>query len=459
MNQNFLDYFNSLRGKKAVVLGIGVSNTPLIKLLLENNCHVTACDRKNREQLGDTARELEALGAVLKLGSGYLELPDCDVVFRSPGIRPDIPALTRVRENGGIVTSEMEAFFHVCPCPIIGVSGSDGKTTTTSIIAEILRESGYTVHLGGNIGKPLLAEAGDMGTGDWAVVELSSFQLMTMERSPHIAAITNVSPNHLDVHTSMEEYVWAKRKLFSKQKKGDRLVLNADDKISAGFFPAAGTEVVRFSRSRRADFYLRDDIICMSEDGAEREIVSRDEILLPGLHNAENYMAAFAATRGMAGPDVWKKVARRFERVEHRVEKVRCLDGVTYYNDSIASSPTRTIAGLRAFDQRVILIAGGYDKNIPYDELGREIVTHVKTLVLTGDTAQKIRESVLAAGGEQGELPMILEYNNMRDAVYGARDAAEPGDIVILSPASASFDKYKDFAERGRIFKEIVRGL
>jgi len=279
---------------------------------------------------------------------------------------------------------------------------------------------------------------------------------MTMEKSPHIAVVTNVSPNHLDVHKSMEEYIRAKENIFLHQKPGGKLVLNLDDEISKSFSPAPGVSVSYFSLTQKAQegFYQKDGAIYTSK--GDVKIIDRGEIALPGLHNIDNYMAAFAATQGIAEPALWQKVAREFKGVEHRIEFVRCLEGVSYYNDSIASSPTRTIAGLKSFDKKVILIAGGYDKNIPYDELGAEIPEHVKALVLMGDTAPKIRGSVMAAGGD---LPALIECDDMRDAVIAAKNAAASGDVVILSPASASFDKYKDFAERGNVFKEIVNSL
>lgn len=461
MNQRFSSYFGNLRGKRAAVIGIGVSNTPLIRLLLSHGCLVTACDRKSRAELGELGDELAALGARLSLGAGYLDGLECDVLFRTPGLRPDVPALLAARENGTVVTSEMEAFMAVCPCPVIGVTGSDGKTTTTTMIGELLRRGGYRVHLGGNIGKPLLAKAAEMEPSDYAVLELSSFQLMTMRQSPHIAVVTNVTPNHLDVHTSMSEYVRAKQNIFMNQLPGDRLVLNGDNPVTAGFVPAPGVEAVFFSRAGRpeAAFYFDGTAICQAGGGAPVEIVRRDEVGVPGLHNIENLMAAFAATDGLVSKTLWRETARSFQGVEHRIEFVRTLDGVRYYNDSIASSPTRTIAGLHAFDQKVILIAGGYDKKIPFDALAVEIPKNVKTLILTGATAEKIKTAVLNARTEGEAAPPILEYGGLEEAVRAARAAAVPGDIVMLSPACASFDRFRDFAERGRTFKNFVMEL
>ena len=226
------EYLNGLKNKTVAVIGIGVSNTPLIRLLLENGITVTACDKRSYADLGDLAQELERGGARLQLGSDYLEGLDQDVIFRTPGMRPDVPQLQAAREKGSVITSEMEVFFDVCPCSIIAVTGSDGKTTTTTMIAELLRASGRTVHVGGNIGKPLLVEAGEMDPGDSVVLELSSFQLMTMPKSPHIAVITNLSPNHLDMHKGMEEYVASKENIFLHQSAGDIAVFNLDNDIT-----------------------------------------------------------------------------------------------------------------------------------------------------------------------------------------------------------------------------------
>ena len=354
------DYLLSLKGKTAAVLGIGVSNTPLIALLCENGIRTIACDRKSREALGACAAELASMGAELRLGEGYLDDLDADVIFRTPGMRSDVPALAAAREKGSVITSEMEVFFEVCPCTIIGVTGSDGKTTTASIIAEILRAAGKTVWLGGNIGHPLLCDAAKMKESDLVVVELSSFQLLDMKRSPHIAVVTNLAPNHLDWHTDMAEYVAAKKNIFLHQGKNDILILNADNEASAPFLKEAKGEVRLFSRRTRTEngAFLDAGTVFASCGGACTPIVEENHIRLPGQHNIENYMAAFSAVRDFVGAGVMEQTARSFAGVEHRIELVRELRGVKWYNDSIASSPTRTIAGLRAFGEKVILIAG-----------------------------------------------------------------------------------------------------
>lgn len=452
------EYIASLRGKTVAVIGIGVSNTPLLRLLLREGIAVTACDRSDRAKLGALAEELEAAGAVLQLGDGYLQGLDQDVIFRTPGLRPDVPELEAARARGSVITSEMEVFFQVCPCPIIAVTGSDGKTTTTTIIAELLRAAGHTVHVGGNIGHPLLAEAGSIRPTDWAVLELSSFQLMTMTRSPHIAVLTNLAPNHLDVHKSMEEYVWAKENIFRHQQPGDIAVFNLDNAITRELSAHAPGRALYFSRQAEPEngVFLRGDAVISRRDGHERQIMTTEDIRLPGVHNVENYMAAIAAVDGLVPDETIRTFARAFNGVEHRIELVRTWRGVRFYNDSIASSPSRTIAGLRSFKEKVILIAGGYDKHIPFDVLGPEVVEHVKLLILCGATADKIRAAVEQAPGYRPGHPEILDVTPFQRAVETARDRAVPGDVVTLSPACAAFDQFKNFMERGKTFKAIV---
>ena len=452
------EYLNSLKNKTVAVIGIGVSNTPLLRLLLKNGISVTACDKRLREDLGALADELEQGGARLQLGADYLEGLDQDVIFRTPGMRPDVPQLLAARKKGSVITSEMEVFFDVCPCSIIAVTGSDGKTTTTTMIAELLRASGRTVHVGGNIGKPLLAEAGEMDSSDSVVLELSSFQLMTMKKSPHICVVTNLSPNHLDMHKGMEEYVASKENIFLYQSENDVAVFNLDNDITREQASRAKGAVRLFSRrgAVKNGVYLLGEEIVRCRDGVETVVMTTADIKLPGIHNVENYMAAVAALDGLVDDETIRAFAREFGGVEHRIELVRTLDGVRYYNDSIASSPTRTIAGLRSFNEKLILIAGGYDKNIPFDELGPEVVERVKVLVLCGATADKIRTAVESAPGYEAGKPVIVSASNLTEAAELARRYAVEGDVVTLSPACASFDQFPNFMARGKAFKNIV---
>jgi len=457
---SFREYLSSLKGKRVAVVGAGISNSPLIEALLSASIETTVYDKRTRSEMDGAAARFESLGAELRLGADYLCGLEADVIFRTPGLMPANPDLFEAVKRGATLTSEIEAFFDVCPCKIIAVTGSDGKTTTTSIIADILKREGKAVHVGGNIGKPLLCEADAMRPDDIAVLELSSFQLITMKRSPDIAVVTNVEPNHLDVHSGMDEYIGAKRNIFIHQKRADRAVFNFDNDTARDFADSAPGEVLFFSRRERVGngVRLEEGDILEAINGRSELIMRADEIFLPGAHNIENFMAAFAAVRDLAGRETMAETARTFPGVAHRIEFVRELRGARYYNDSIASSPTRTIAGLRAFDQKVILIAGGKDKGIPFDGLGLEIVKHVKALVLTGPTSGAIRASVEKAPGFSG-APDIVICEDFTDAVLSAAGLAQAGDVVLLSPACTSFDRFKNFEERGELFREIVEGL
>jgi len=452
---SFDAYFESLKGKKIAVLGLGVSNQPLVRLLLSYGCNVTGCDRTPREKLDAQVLELEALGCKLKVGDSYLDDLDADLVFRTPGMHPGNPALCALREKGAEITSEMEVFFELCPCKTIAVTGSDGKTTTTTLIAEMLKAAGKTVWLGGNIGTPLLPVCNKMQESDYAVVELSSFQLMDMRCSANVAVVTNLAPNHLDVHKDMDEYVDSKKNIFRFQSAGDMLILNADNAITAGFTGNGATRY--FARVGKTDngICLDGDILC--RDG--KPVLDKKDILLPGEHNVENYMAAILAVEGLVDDETIRHVAQTFGGVEHRIELVRVKDGVRYYNDSIASSPSRTIAGLKSFPEKVLLIAGGYDKHIPFDVLGPQVLTHVKTVFLNGATAEKIRAAIENTPGYATGHPELVDCGDFTDAVHKAAAAAKSGDVVLMSPACAAFDQFKNFMERGKYFKKLVMEL
>ncbi len=455
MQTNYDKYFLSLRGKKILVMGLGVSNRPLVRMLLHYGCDVTGCDKTPREQFDDELRELEAFGCKMKVGEGYLHDLSADIVFRTPGMHPNIPALRALRESGAEVTSEMEVFFELCPCTILAVTGSDGKTTTTTLISEMLKASGKTVWLGGNIGTPLLPLIDQMQETDYAVVELSSFQLMDMHQSPHVAVVTNLAPNHLDVHKDMEEYIQAKVNLFRYQKAGDILIVNADNAITNSFVGNGITRHFSYHNTTQDGTYLVGDTIYRRGT----PVLNKKDILIPGEHNVDNFLTAILAVDGLVDDDTIRHVARTFGGVEHRIEFVREKDGVKFYNDSIASSPTRTIAGLKSFSQKVILIAGGYDKKIPYDVLGPHICRHVKKLFLNGATAEQIRAAVENAPEYAPGNPEIIMCQDFTDAVHQAAAAAESGDIVTMSPASAAFDQFKNFEYRGRYYKKLIKEL
>jgi UDP-N-acetylmuramoylalanine--D-glutamate ligase len=447
----FEQYFTALKGKRVAVLGLGVSNRPLVRLLLEYGAIVDGGDRTPREKLDAEVLELEKKGCKLHLGETFYQDMTADVAFRTPGMHPENPAVRHMRDAGATITSEMAAFFEVCPCPIIAITGSDGKTTTTTLISEILKASGKTVWLGGNIGTPLLPLTPKMKAEDVAVVELSSFQLMDMTRSPHRAVVTNLAPNHLDVHKDMDEYVAAKKNIFRHQTGENLLILNADNAITADFWGNGITHF--FSRQGKVSHIcLKDGMIYRGDV----PVLDIRDILLPGVHNIENYMAAIGAVEGLVEDEHIRQVAKNFGGVEHRIELVRVKDGVRFYNDSIASSPSRTIAGLRSFPEKVILIAGGYDKHIPYDVLGPEICQHVKKLFLCGATAPQIRAAVASCSGDK---PEMVDCGCFENAVRTAAAAAGEGDVVLMSPASASFDEFKNFMVRGDCFKKIVKEL
>ena len=453
------EYVDALRGKRVAVLGIGVSNTPLIDLLLDNGLPITVCDMRDAAAMEDEAEILSTRGAELRLGEGYLDgLDGFDVIFRTPGLLPIDEHLVSAREHGAVITSEMEAFFQLCPCRTIGITGSDGKTTTSSIIAELLRAAGKRVHLGGNIGKPLLTEIPDIHPDDVAVLELSSFQLHSINIRPDVAVVTNVSPNHLDKHPSYEDYIDAKRRIYLNQHAGDVLVVNRDNAVTARFGEEACGRVIQFSHRETVQdgVFCRDGMIYYSHNWTVEPIIPETEILLPGEHNVENYMAAFCAVDGLVSPEMCRKVARTYGGVRHRLERVRKLDGVSYINDSIATSPTRTIAGLRAMRTKPILIAGGHDKHVSFDALADEIAERVKALYLTGDTAEQIAQAVRkSVFFDPSRLPIHI-VPDLKTAVVEAREHSIPGDVILLSPACSSFDRFKNFAERGDTFRKIV---
>ena len=457
------EYVQSIRDKSIAVLGIGISNLPLIELLCQEGCNVTACDRRNLSQLGAAGERLQELGAKLRLGEDYLENLQEDLIFRTPGLMPFDEHLVRAREQGSIVTSEMEVFFSLCPCRIFAVTGSDGKTTTTTLISEILKAAGYRVHLGGNIGTPLLCKLPEMKEEDLVVLELSSFQLHSMTCRPHTAVITNLSPNHLDKHNGFQDYMDAKAWIFLNQRPEDRLILNANDPHTAYYASKAPSSISYFSDAApvKNGCICEDRFIYLISDGSRIPVMSADEIRIPGQHNVQNMLAAFEAVRDYASPEICRQIARTFPGVPHRLEEVRILNGVTYINDSIASSPTRTIAGLRALKKKPIVIAGGYDKHLPFDSLGEEFCDRAKMVILTGDTSDKIAASIREAIKRRGqeELLPVYQVSDLQEAVHTASSLAEDGDIVVLSPACASFDRFRNFEERGNLFRRYVMEL
>ncbi|MGL6184203.1 MAG: UDP-N-acetylmuramoyl-L-alanine--D-glutamate ligase [Clostridium chrysemydis] len=458
MKKDFNEFKKFIKDKKVGVVGIGVSNIPLINFLLELGAKVTAFDMKNEEDLGDVAIDFKNKGVKLSLGENYLDnLTGFDVVFKTPSMRIDSEALVRVSKEGAYITSEMEEFVRYCKGKIFGVTGSDGKTTTTTIISKLLIEEGYKTWVGGNIGTPLFSRIEEIEEKDMVVLELSSFQLMTMDLPMEVAVCTNLAPNHLDMHKDMQEYIDAKKNVFKYADESGILVINRENEITYGFRNEFKGEIREFSSNReiKDGAYYKDGVLYL--DG--KEVCKREDIVIKGMHNVENYLAAFAAVKDDVSIKSMKRVCETFTGVEHRCEFVREIDGVKYYNDSIASSPTRTLAGLRAFERKVILIAGGYDKHIPFAPLAKEGHEFIKELIVMGDTKELIKDAFKKLKEEEGIDITIEEATSLEDAVNIAKRIAKPGDIVTLAPACASFDMFKNFMIRGNKFKEIINNL
>ncbi len=451
------EYRNYISKKNIAVIGIGISNIPLIRFLMKSDINLIAFDKRSKEEIGYIYDELSSLGVKFQLGDDYLsKIPaDIDIIFKTPGMRYDIPELRSAVSRGAQLTSDTELFFKLCPADIIAVTGSDGKTTTTTLIYELLKKEGYKTFVGGNIGTPLFANIEQISREDKVVLELSSFQLHTLRKSPKTAVITNITPNHLNWHKDYEEYIEAKKNIFKFENNG-KTVLNFDNDLTASFYDEANGSVL-FSRktSIKDGFSLDEGVIVKRENGEIiEEILDSNVIKIPGVHNIENYMAAIAATDGLVSKETINYVAENFGGVEHRIEFVREINKIRFYNDSIASTPARTTAGLLSFPQKVILIAGGYDKKIPFDDFGPIVCDHVKELILVGDTSEKIKIAVQSANNFNN-LPIHL-FDDFEKAVSFSKEIAKEEDVVLLSPACASFDMFKNFEERGNKFKEIV---
>ena len=463
MNKKLEDFNGYLKGKKVAIIGLGVSNLPLLKYMNKKDAIVTVFDDREFEDISkDIMDEITRYDMQHFFGKNSLSnLTGFDIIFRSPSCMPTQKELEAERKRGAIVTSEIEMLMKLCPGTIIGVTGSDGKTTTTSLIYEILKTAGYNCYLGGNIGTPLFTRLGEMQEDDYIVLELSSFQLMNMEISPKISVVTNVSPNHLNVHSSYEEYIDAKKNIFIHQKKDDIVVLNYDNDITRKFANDAESRDVFFSSKVKLEdgIIVDEGIIKECNDRVRRHIVASKDVHLRGMHNYENICAAIAATKTLTNVDIQAKAIKEFAGVEHRIEFVREIDGVKWYNDSIGTSPTRTMAGLNSFNENIVLIAGGYDKHLDYEPLAKPILNNVRSLVLMGQTAGKIFDAVKMESEKCGKNIDTYMCESLEDAVKVAKKVAERGEVILFSPASASFDLFKNFEERGRKFKEIVNNI
>lgn len=462
-NEKLEEFEQYITGKKVAIIGLGVSNIPLLDYFYRLHCKVSIFDKREEEKLDkQTIQKIQNYAFELYTGLNVMQhLVGFDIIFRSPSCRPDTPEIVKELERGAILTSEIEMLMQTCPGTIIGITGSDGKTTTTNLIYHILKEKGYHCYLGGNIGIPLFTKVNEMRPEDMVVLELSSFQLMDMQSSPHISVITNISPNHLDIHKSYEEYIDAKKNIFKYQNEDDILVINYDNTITKDFKAETKGKMIYFSRKQK----LEDGVICDSgiikscEEKVRRHILNTKDILLRGVHNHENICAAIAATANLVEPEVQAEAIKKFKGVEHRLEFVRELNEVKWYNDSIGTSPTRTIAGLNSFSEKIVLIAGGYDKHLDYTPIAKPIVANVSKLILMGATAPKIEEVVTQELEMQGKELPIYHCNTLQGTVEKAYEIANSDEIVLFSPASASFDMFKNFEERGEMFKAIVQKM
>lgn len=463
MNNTKLEEFNnSLKNKRVAVIGLGVSNKPLIEYLYNLQAEITVFDNKEEEKIdAEILKQLEKYQINKSFGKNYLsKLKGFDIIFKSPSCRADLPEIEEEVKNGAKLTSEIELVLELSPSTIIGVTGSDGKTTTTSLIYEILKNK-YKCYLGGNIGIPLFTKISEMKPEDIVVLELSSFQLMQMKQSPHIAVVTNVTPNHLDIHKSYEEYIEAKTNIFKNQKEEDLLILNYDNEITREFAKHANGKVILFSSKEKLSdgVIYHDNIIKVCENDLRRHVIKLKDTNLRGVHNAENICAAIAATSTLVSIEEQIEAIKSFKGVEHRIEFIREIDGVKWYNDSIASSPTRTIAGLKSFSEEIVLIAGGYDKHLDYEPIAEPIMDKVKTLILMGQTSNKILGVVQNKIDEKGIKLPIYKVESLEEAIKKAKENARQGQVVLFSPASASFDMFKNFEERGKKFKELVKNI
>lgn len=458
---------NRWEGRKVAVVGLGVSNLAVIEYLVPRNAQITACDRKTADELGERWEKLRQYPIAFNLGEGYLAgLQSYDWVFLAPGLPKALPEITALAHTHVQVSSEMGLFMSLNPAPTVGVTGSSGKTTTTTLIGNMLGVE-HTVFIGGNIGTPLLGYIGDITRDDWVVLELSSFQLEILDRSPNIAVLTNITPNHLDVHPSMEAYITAKKRIYQFQTPQDCLILNYDDPITRGLADEARSSVYFFSRKEEVEkgaFVSGGKIVLRNipplADGTDRELCDIRDIRLVGTHNLENVLAAVTAA-GLSGAstEALVSVITTFTGVSHRLEKVREVDGIQFYNDSIATTPARAIAGINAFAEPIVLIAGGYDKNLPFDEFADVVVQRVKSVVLMGATADKIEQAIRKKEKLLGREVPIVRTESLEDAVNRASDLASPGDVVLMSPACASYDMFRNYEERGDRFKELVSSL
>lgn len=462
-NKKLQEFNEFLKFRKVAVIGLGVSNLPLIDYLYEKQAQVTVFDERTSDEIPkDIINKVNTYEFENSFGKNCLEkLKGFSIIFRSPSCLPTKKELVEEEKNGAIVTTEIEMLMEMCPCKIIGVTGSDGKTTTTSIINAILRKAGLTTFLGGNIGIPLFTKLSEMKPEDIVVLELSSFQLMDMHISPNIAVMTNITPNHLNIHKDYEEYIEAKKNIFKNQDENGILILNYDNDITRNCAKEANGKVIFFSSKTKLDngFIVDDNIIKECEDKVRKHILNTEEVILRGNHNYQNIATALAATKTLVDIDIAVEAIKEFKPVEHRIEFIREIDNVKWYNDSASSSPTRTLSGVNAFKEKIVLIAGGYDKKLEYTPLAKPILDKVSTLILIGQTSEKIFDVVKEEEENQNKKINIYMCDSLQQTVDIAKKEAKKGEVVLFSPASASFDMFKNFADRGEKFKNLVNNI
>ena len=463
INKKLNEFNDYIRYRKVAIIGLGVSNIPLLDYLYEKKANVTIFDEREYNQIPkDVNEKISKYGFVLHFGKNCLQyLKNFNVIFRSPSCLPTKPELVEEANRGALVTTEVELLMKMCPAKIIGITGSDGKTTTTSLINSILQKAGYTTFLGGNIGTPLFTKLPEITPQDIVVLELSSFQLMGMEVSPQIAVITNITPNHLNIHKDYQEYIDAKKNIFKYQNEDGLLVLNYDNEITKECAKEANGKVIFFSSKTKLDngYIVDEDVIKECDDKVRKHILNTEDVILRGNHNYQNIATVIATTSSLVDIETAVKAIKEFKPVEHRIEFVEEVDGVKWYNDSASSSPSRTLSGINAFKEDIVLIAGGYDKNLDYTPLAKPIVDKVKTLILIGQTSGKIYEVVKNELEEENKHLDIYMCETLEETIPIAKKNASKGDVVLFSPASASFDMFKNFADRGNKFKELVRKM
>lgn len=462
-NEKLEEFNRFLKNKKVAIIGLGVSNMPLLDYMYDKKANVTIFVEDDENKID---KKILSTVNKYKCGTSFgkdalSKLKDFDIIFRSPSCLPTRKELMEEKQRGAIVTTEIEMLMKLAPCKIIGITGSDGKTTTTSLVYSILKKAGYNTYLGGNIGIPIFTKLDEITPEDIIVLELSSFQLMGMEQSPNIGVITNITPNHLNIHKDYQEYIDAKKNIFKYQKENDIVVLNYDNEITRKCIREANSKVVLFSGKEKLEngFIVDNNTIKQCEDGVRKHILDTSEVLLRGEHNYENIATALAVTKSLVDIDIAIQAVKEFKAVEHRLEFVKEINGSKWYNDSVSSSPTRTIAGLNSFNEDIVLIAGGYDKNLDYTPIAKPILAKVKTLILLGQTSGKIFEAVKREEEKEGKNIDIHMCETLEETVNLAKKLSKPGEVVLFSPASASFDLFKNFADRGEKFKKLVNQL